>query len=267
MSDGWVGVVCPWCGVEGKPGLGINARSLACSCFKCGRHRVGETLAALTGKPVREVLSMLPGVDPDVSAPDRPAGVYTPPPGVGPLLPAHRAYLESRGYDPDRLASEWGVRGIGHDGGVYAWRLFMPVPVNGQPATWTTRAVGDATPRYRSARPEHESHPLKKTLYGWHHVRHAVVVVEGPFDAIRVGPGAAATCGLTVTAAQVRLIASVPTRVVCFDSDPAAQARARDLADRLAPFPGRTFVVELSGKDPDTSPPAELAELRNRFLE
>ena len=89
-----------------------------------------------------------------------------------------------------------------------------------------------------------------------------MAVTEGVFGACRIGPGAAATLGVAYTPAQLARIASVPVRLIVFDSDAAGQARARRLADDLAPYPGTTSVVTLSGPDPDTSPDDEIAELR-----
>lgn len=269
VSAGWVGLICPWCGRGGKPGLGINTRTLATTCFKCGSHRLIDALAAASDRPAAEIARRLPGIDTGgPPADDLPPGRYTPPPGVGPLMRAHRDYLAGRGFDPDQIAQQWGVCGIGPAARLQ-WRLFIPAPDHrGRPASWTTRAVGEGvTPRYVSARPDEEAVPIRSTLYGEHLCRWAVVVVEGPTDAWRVGPGAVATLGVGFTPPQIVRLCRYPVRVICFDNDPGARRRAAALADRLAPFPGDTWVVSLSGPDPDTSPPAELAELRKRFLE
>jgi DNA primase len=101
---------------------------------------------------------------------------------------------------------------------------------------------------------------------GLHFVRHAVVVVEGYFDAVRIGPGAVPTMGVSFTKAQINLLSKIPVRVVLYDNESVAQRRASELADLLAPYPGETHVATLSGPDPDTSPPEEIQELRHRFL-
>lgn len=160
--------------------------------------------------------------------------------------------------------------------GFLSWRIFIPVSHPDAPGkkrgqwmrtSWTTRAVGRGVePRYLSAPPDCESVPLKSSLLGLESVGHAAVVVEGPFDAFRVGPGAVCTFGLSYTRAQVLLLSRIPVRVICFDNDPAAQARAHKLSDELAPFPGETHVAVLSGPDPDSSPEAEVDELRRQFL-
>ncbi len=269
VSHGWVGLVCPWCGSgTGKYGLGVHVRSLKVTCWKCGNHGLAEVLKELTGESWRVTRDRIHRLDADDAPTSAVAkrGRFTPPVGLGPLLPAHRNYLTRRGFDPDYLASEWSVGGIGPDA-VLQWRLFLPVHRDGHPVSWTTRAVGSRVQaRYISASPEEETVPLKSCLYGEDKCRHAVVVTEGPFDAIRIGPGAVALLGLSYTEHQVVRLSRFPLRAICFDSDPVARSRARKLADQLSVFPGETYVVALSGPDPCDSPPDEVEEVRRRFL-
>ena len=268
VTQGWLGIQCPFCGRGSRNfGLGINLRTLGCTCWKCGSHSLRSALAEAVGdwKPVRALLPELEA-GAERQRPAERGGTYKPPPGVVDMMPAHRRYLERRGFDPDLLALRHGIRGIG-GGGRLGWRLFMPVCVYGEPVTWTTRAIGEATMRYISAAPAEESRPLKHCLYGEDHVRHAVVVTEGPFDMLRIGPGAVALFGVSYTPVQVARLARYPVRVIAFDNEPAAQRRANQLADLLAPWPGQTHIARLSGADPDSAPAAEIAELRARFLD
>lgn len=266
VTDGWVGIICPFCGVgTSKYGMGIHLRSLVATCWKCGSHRLGSVLAAATDRPVREILKLLPDVDRVVSRAESPVGQYQEPPEVGPLTWAHENYLRGRGFDPDAVVAEWGIKAIGRYSNL-RWRLFLPVYRHGEPLSWTTRTIGRAEPRYLAAKPHQEARPLKSLLYGLDKVRHAVIVTEGPFDAIRIGPGAVATFGVSYSRAQVAALAEIPVRVVCFDNGRLAQQRASQLADLLEPFPGTTSVARLSGKDPASAPEEEICELRSRFL-
>jgi hypothetical protein len=197
---------------------------------------------------------------------ERPVGRYTPPPGVGPLLAAHRRYLGRRGFDPDELAEKYSVGGIG-PGGKLQWRLFLPINRQGKPQSWTTRSVGESHLRYISASPKEEETPIHSLLGGEDECRSSCIVTEGVFDMMRIGPGAVCTFGTSYTTAQVLKIAKFPVRVVCFDSDRMAQKKAAKLANELAAFDGVTYNAVLSGKDPCDSPEDEIRELRRRFLE
>lgn len=264
---GWVQVDCPFCGPgSGKYHLGLSLTTGAASCWRCGRQSTSRVLALLSGRPAAALRAQLEGAvldTPEV----RPAGTYKPPKGVGPLLPAHAAYARRRGFDAAILAQLWGVGGLGQTGRL-AWRLFIPIHHHGKTVSWTTRAIKqDAKQRWVSAGHEQESVPHKSILYGADFARHAIIIHEGPTDVWATGPGAVATCGTGFTESQLRAMSRYAVRVVCFDGEPAAQRRARELANMLAPFPGTTNNVELeTGKDPAEADPAEIAELRSTFL-
>ena len=129
--------------------------------------------------------------------------------------------------------------------------------------SWTTRQLHDRGHRYTSAKPGEEAVPHKELLYGEWMCRNAVVVVvEGATDAWRVGAGAVATMGLSVTPAQVEKLSRYYRRVICFDSTGDAQRRASKLADRLACFEGETLIVRLDAADPGSAGVHEIKQLR-----
>ncbi len=269
VTEGWVGIVCPMpgCGQGGKFGRGIHVQSLKSTCWKCSSARIGDVLVAASGRPLRDILALLSGMAPRFASDERTpsTGRYTPPEGVGPLEANSRRYLAKRGLDPDQCAEMYNLGWIGLSK-MLKFRIFMPVcNPNGVPVSWTTRAIGEGVqPRYLMAPPEQESRPLKSLLFGEHLALHSVCVVEGQFDAIRLGPGAVATGGLVVTKAQVNRIAKHPVRYICFDNEPMAQKRAVQLAESLSVFPGETNVIRLStGKDPGDAAESEIKEIRS----
>ncbi len=267
-TTGWV-FDCPACSPgAGKWKLGINENSLACHCWTCGRVSLLAALASVSGRresELRPLVERLRGSRKPLEAVKRGRGVLVVPKGVGPLLGAHKKYLEGRGFCPDGLERVWGVQGIGHAPRL-SWRLWLPVTLGGRVVSWTTRSVGGAKQRYVSARPDEEEWPHKSLLYGADLCHHAVVVTEGPFDAMRVGPGAVATFGTSVSRAQVVRMLKFPVRVVCFDAEPAARRAAESLCATLGTFPGRTVRVELDAPDPGSAEDSEIKQLRKEFL-
>jgi hypothetical protein len=270
VSHGWVGYECPFCGQgSGVPGLGYNLRTGALTCWKCGGHGWGETLAALCGLPLPQCRVLLQNLDRGWLTDKEPRlrGKFSPPAGVVPLSdPAarpHRQYLTKRGFDPDEIEQLWGLGALPR-GGPCQWRVFIPVHLGGEPVSWTARSIGEKL-RYKSAQPHEEKLPLKSLLYGEDYCRHAVVVHEGPADVWATGPGAVATLGVACSRAQVLRIAGYPVRAVCFDRG--AEKQAERLCRELAVFPGQTYLVTLTGKDPASSPARERRELRKRFLD
>lgn len=265
VRDSWIGLDCPWCSIGSeKFHLGVHLPTLATTCWRCGRHRLGDTLSLVLRLSLPHILDLLKDIPRTPTARFRGrsgGGVLEYPRGVGPLLNAHLAYLRGRGFDPPTLERLWGVRGLGLTPRL-GWRLWIPVHLDGRIVSWTTRAIGDKGTRYVHAKPEQEAIPIKSLLYGWDHVRRATMVVEGPTDAWRIGPGAVAVMGLQVTADQLELIGRVPRRIVCFDSEPAAQKRAGKLCRLLTAFPGETRSVELKADDPGEAGEEEVAQLR-----
>lgn len=263
----WLQVDCPSCSPNsGKYRLGVHKYQGNWNCWLCGPQKTTEAWAAvlhITTKAAWKLASTLPK-DTIVPAAEVHTGKLILPHGLGPLLKAHRKYLTGRGFDPDAAAEQYGIQGIGPLGGSLAWRIFIPIHFNGEVVSWTTRAiVPDAKIRYHAAGEHQEARKGKSLLFAGDMVRGACVVHEGPLDAIRTGPGAVATCGISYSKAQIRLLSEIPRRVICFDSEPKAQERAAELANVLSVYPGTTLIATLeTGKDAGDADLAELMELR-----
>src|ERR1019366_8053371 len=110
------------------------------------------------------------------------------------------------GYDPEQLVKVWGIQGIGLATKLM-WRLFIPVHLNGEIVSWTTRGITDAEPRYLSAPAECEAIPKAELLYGYDFTRHAIAVNEGHLDVWAIGPGAVGTGGVAYSQEQALLMA------------------------------------------------------------
>lgn len=264
----WIQVDCPSCSPNsGKFRLGVHKHNGSWNCWLCGPQKSTEAWAAVLHVTTKEAWKLAATLPKDYIAPAAVAhtGKLVLPYGLGPLLKAHSRYLKGRGYDPDALVEKYGIQGIGPLGGNLAWRIFIPIYLNGEMVSWTTRAIVDTDPRrYFAAAATQEARNGKSLLFAGDMVRGACVVHEGPFDAMRTGPGAVATCGISFSKAQIRLLSEIPRRVICFDSEPKAQERALELADMLSVYPGTTLTATLeTGKDAGNADASEIAELRS----
>lgn len=231
---------------------------------------LASALAEASDRPVGVVRALLDGLPSAARTDPLPVGKLERPAGLGPLLPAHKRYLAGRGFDADELVARWNLQALGPNLGALSWRIYIPIQnAAGIQVSWTTRAIGDVPhgQRYRGAARTQSAVPRGDCLFGIEHVRHACVVTEGQFDVLWGGYGFVATAGVGFSPAQILALADIPVRAILFDNAPAARRRAHQLATRLAPFSGETYVVSTSGPDPASSPRAEAAELRNRFLE
>lgn len=261
---GWIQLEgCPFCGSQNYH-LGINLHALYGNCWRCGGHHITQILGEL-GAPKRLAKELLE--ERDIYAPQ-----YLPkerkglvePPGRGPLLEAHRRYLEEvRGFNPEEIEKVWNIQGIGI-ASYLQWHIYIPITQDGQKVSWTARTLSEkeGVQRYTSASAEEEAINHRDVVYGLDYCQHSVVVVEGPTDAWAIGPGAGALFGIDFSAQQIRRLVRVPYRFVCFDSATAAQRRALELCNQLACFPGQTTNILLDAKDPGSASEKELKSLR-----
>lgn len=254
---GWINLDCPFCG-EGSDRfhLGYNLASHYFFCWKCGHHFNGHVFAKL-GLDLKEL-------DEDTSyipAP-RERTTFKEPHNIGPLLPAHRRYLESRKFDSYQIEDLWKIQGIGISSQL-SWRIYIPITFKNTPVSWTTRSISPkAKQRYISASAAQESMNHKYLIYGAEYCHHSIVIVEGPTDVWNIGPGAGALFGTAFSGAQVRKLVDYPHRYVCFDNSADAQTRAKDLCSQLSVFPGVTENVCLDAEDPGSASRKEIALLR-----
>jgi hypothetical protein len=263
---GWVNLRCPLCGRT--PYCGIHLSSYACTSWCCGKINTAWALSTLAGCSYAEAAELISE-----------RGRYEPPEarqGSKLVLPAGLEdlgrhgfnYLRKRRFDPEHLYRFWHLKSLGMYAGRLAWRLFIPIYMDGEIVAYTTRRYSDKEPRYWSPPASQTKVPIEECLFGWDYVRNAVIICEGAFDAMRIGPGAVAILGSKLYPAQLRRLAQIPMRAVLLDNEPQAQSVARQMADELSVFPGVTMRVRLtSGNDPDSCSPAELSELRKTFLE
>ena len=265
--DGWLNFDCCWCGPSGagKYHMGLNTRGGYVNCWVCGPHSLIDTLMELSGRPYPHVKALLKDVEGNRRYTPRTkhTGTLKLPDGIGPLLAPHRKYLRKRGLSVATLLRLWNLQSIGFNPNGLQWRIFIPITFEGKVVSWTTRSLVDTGVRYLSAPSECEAYPHKDLLFGEDYCRHSLVVHEGPFDVFRTGPGATATCGVGYSKAQVQRISKYPIRVICFDNQPEAQVRARQLCDELEPFPGETLNVVLDSKDAGSANDREIKYLRS----
>lgn len=267
VRQGFIGFDCPFCcRSKGEYYAAYNISKGYVSCWRCGYQHIAKVLRALTGEPLAKFHGLWKDLDLEKQQ-ARKQGALKIPSGVDRLKAVHIRYLHDRGFrNLDVLENLWRIQGTEMTSNL-PWRIWIPIHLHGQIVSWTTRAIGDAQlPRYKSASPEEESVHHKTLLYGADHVRHSAIVVEGPLDAWAIGPGAVATLGVGFTTAQLSKIAEFPMRSICFDSEPVAQERARQLADALSIFPGTTQVVQLSQNDPASASKREIEQLRRTCL-
>lgn len=163
-----------------------------------------------------------------------------------------RRYLERRGFNVEELITKYKFRDGGFVGD-WAYRVIIPIiDTDGRIVSWQGRAYAGQDLRYKTLSIEKSLVDPKKMLFNLNNCnRDYVVCVEGPFDALKFGDNCCATLGTSVTEAQVQLLTEYKKVFIIFDSEEAAQKRARKLADRVSAL-GVKEVSVIDLEDPES---------------
>ncbi len=136
------------------------------------------------------------------------------------LTHTHYKYLDWRGFDPDKLRQQWGIKSTGFHG-MYKHRIFIPVFFEWGLVSFQCLSPGHSPP-YLACEEENEVIPHKHIVYGFDFAveRRRCVVVEGVTDVWRLGPGAVGLFGQKYTSHQVQLLANNFDKItIMLDSD------------------------------------------------
>jgi len=230
---GWIQIHCPFCGDQNFH-LGIPITGSIGHCWICGKHSLWEIVRKHTGKSIK--------IPQELNQQKRNSIEPTPtqrvfiPLETQPLTEQARQYLLIRGFPPDDLALTWGLQSTA-TWDKYANRIYIPVLDQKQTTTYTTRAIVPGTKaKYLTAPRESSLVNIKDTLYGeWLIPKQCdfVLVVEGPADAWRMGPGTVATYGVSLTEAQKMRLRTYKQIFLFFDNDLPGQRAADLLQEQL----------------------------------
>jgi len=279
VSQGWIGIHCPFCAGKQNFHMGFNISKEFFNCWRCGPHSLRDTLERLTGQAFGTLWRKY-GEGKSAPSPARKVKprkeekeLVLPNGFTLPLRDHHRRYLERRHFDPDELIEEWGVcstspTAVLRDGDMFSNfsnRIFIPMYWNGVLATFQARTLkskaannsdGRKISKYKACPSEMEGRSIRRILY-----RHPETVsdygicVEGVTDVWRMGLHAFALLGTGFSEGQVALIAELYSRVVLlFDPEEYAQARALKMQLALRVFGVKVDIHSL----PDKRDPAEL---------
>lgn len=265
--QGWLSTPCPFCTGNAGNHLGYSSKYNVFTCWRCGKHTKGEVLSALLNKPKREAVQYAKenyGTDPFEPILAYPEAIKADKlviPGSKAIYPIHRDYLIKRNFDPDTLTKHWDLYYTTYHA-THSWRLIAPIWNDGKYVSYVGRDVtGNAPTRYLTCMPSEEVQDCKLCVFGIQYaVTKTVIVVEGMFDAFRIGHGAIATLGTGWKQEQADLIArNFDKSYILFDPEHEAQKRANSLSFTLSSHRGhKSYVLSMKGATADD--PAELTE-------
>jgi hypothetical protein len=269
---------CPFCYKgDGVYGLGYGLSKGNFYCFKCGKLRQWETVAALLNISIHAAADIckkyetptrtrLPA-DGALQANVARVSAVKLPYGTGPMTDRHRDYLRSRNFDPERLEAEWGLLGTGPVGS-FAHRIIIPIEQGGKLVCFQGRDITGLSPkRYKSCPDTLAAVDIKNCVYGLDRVKgDTIVITEGAAKVWRLGTPAVCTFGAVVTDAQLLILKQFRRRCIIFDGDDTGREKAAELATRLVMFDGTVFCYDLpDGVGPDDLSEEEATEVMGEF--
>jgi len=271
-SHGWINTHCPFCNSLNWQ-LGFNLETGHFSCWVCGGHSVVETVQKLSrgasfhsAKQTVEEFQVAGGAG--RSHIRKRNDILKAPVGLEPLPAAHRQYLKERQYDPQHLCNMWDAQGIANVANKWRWRICVPIyDQNGKAVAYTGRTISKiASPRWLTSSKEELRGDPRAMLYGVHKVPNdTILIVEGPGDVWRLGPGAVATLGTDWSQEQGQILRGYARRFIMFDPEKKAQQQATKLANWLSGFPGQTSIITNIDSDPGGMDDKTVRQLRKEI--
>jgi DNA primase len=272
VARGWIEINCPYCGDDPSTHLGINTDSYGFNCWRCGTKgnliqliqklescstQVAEKIVAQLQKKVQIKTKTEP-----VTILDLPEGIVT-----GEIPELHRRYLLNRGFtNHHALSLQYNLMYCG-EVGEYKLRILIPVYIDNRMVTYTSRDVtGIAHVKYKSCHNDKAIIPIKNCLYNIDRIRDSVVIVEGPFDAMRIGNGSVALFGKIITTQQLLLLYKYKPNNVFILLDRDAKKEAESISRTMIQFFNHVEVIHIENyKDPGELPASEVKHLRKEL--
>lgn len=254
---GFIQTECPRC--TGNPGLhlGFSDKGGFFVCWRCGWMPIEEAIKNFIGVgwgQAKDLKKEYGGTSYRRIVQKRQKEqdiTVTLPAGTTALQEMHREYLKGRDLDPDEIDEIWDVYGTGPLGR-YKYRIIAPIYYKGVLVSYQGRDITDkSSKKYKACSKPRERIHHKDIVYGFDLAGRDVVVVEGFFDAWRLGPGAVATFGTKYTHMQVRLLSQFRRVFILFDeTDEQALNNAYQLSFDLCSLNVDSEVVTI-GEDKD----------------
>lgn len=254
---------CPLCG-DHKPRLYINRLTGRWMCFHCDEKGGLEAflMEALLYDPIQagRLMAQMRDEAPTARrerAPVKPTEIEWPPFAMSfeeeKVDGRYWSYLVDRGIAANQIA-QYDIRWC--PVGKYAERVIIPIMMGGVLRGWMARLIREPVGKEQKV-----LHPLgmksSLLLFGLDDVApdSAVVLTEGPFDALRIG-GAVATMGAKMSPQQRHLLQErgITTVVILYDGDNSGRRAAKRVGRELV---AAGFTVEIAnlpdGVDPGSA--------------
>lgn len=268
-SRGWTNTNCPFCRspIDTHCNGGFSETVPAYNCWRCGKHNWAQALSLILKVSPIEAKRLVGDTSSEKMSRKKANGKNLSLPGFETLTEREMSYLEGRGFDVVELQKKFGIRG-GGIAGEWSYRIIIPIFYEGELVSWTGRSILSKEqinelniPRYKNLSVEASAINPKDVLFNIDNCRSdSAIMVEGPFDVLKMGDDCCCSLGTSVTNAQKLLLSKRFKKVfLAFDNEPAAQEKARKLGREIYQLGIEVEVVDICG-DFGKNDPGELSK-------
>ena len=268
VSRNWTSMNCIFC-IDHSNHLGINLKSKVYSCYLCGEKgnifKFIQEVDGVNWQTAKDIVKEFNG------------GTYVPKekhfqsklklPNVLKEFPqTYKNFLISRRYDPDTVIQKYNLMASSLVGN-YNHRIIIPVKMNDRMLSFVGRDItGKAHIPYKNSDETECIKDPKRCLYNMDNViQSKAVIVEGIFDAWRIGDGAVATFGTEYTHEQLLYLKNFSQVFVLYDADTKFKKEKDKLAYDLSAIVKEVKVIELDEGDPDNLSEQDIKHLRREI--
>jgi len=285
IGKGWVGIQCPFqhC-YDSSKHMGINIRTAMFHCWICGESgniiKLIKVIEDCTWSEAKLRLSQyqtffdneedIRGKYKKIEDIENTSKIHDKrkcclPSECIDLMPMHKKYLISRGFDADKLIKEYHLKAV-YNVGRYRGRIIIPCYLDNRLVSYLTRDVtGTSEYPYIDCKEEEAIIPVKHTLYNIDNTSRVAILVEGVTDVWRLGKSAIASFTSNMTDEQKILLIrkGIKKLFVMYDQD--ASKKASKLAKDLGAIID-TELILLDKGDPCDLSPDEVRQIRKDLL-
>lgn len=276
-QGGWINIQCPFCNDHSNHGM-FSLEWDSYRCWRCGKHSITEVIRELLSVDWRKAKEIKKEyysdtqttfinrkkrndlqIEMDLALPEFSAE----------LEPIHKKYLRKRGFSPKEIIDLWRVKGTKHLGS-YRFRIIIPIILDGNIVSYQGRDITDQQElRYKACKIDDEVIHHKYIAYGMDYVLfRRGLICEGLLDVWKLGKGAVATFGTSVTPEQILFLADrLDEAVILFDAEKEAQKKADYLCFELSSYGVEVEKVTLKTyNDPGEMPKEDAENIRKQLI-
>ena len=275
-----IGIACPFCGDHEDTGnnhLGIKLDTKQWNCWICGAGR-GKGFLSLVVKLENCSYSQAETILRPFTHSDRglieisntellsaSQGAFQLPFEVqNGLLPLHKKYLKSRGFDPEYIFRKYHLRCVGNISKRWKFRLIAPVYFHHRMVSFVAADImRTRKDKYKNCPIKESIIPVNHTIYNVDTAFNSILIVEGLTDVWNIGDGCGALYRKYATIQQLKILSSFDRVFIMLDAD-ALEASER-LANDLAGFTD-TEIIELDSGDPAEMKADDVKHLRREIF-